>query len=198
VGVFVLVVGTLAGAYLGFGRHDHRSVAASASAPGPDTPTPSADPLLAQAAASAQAKAGAAAKAAAAQASRANQAASRESPATRSSPRPPYPVPSSCMDFTGNRQIGCGLLLDVGFNIDQMPCLDQLWTKESHWRTNAQNASSGAYGIPQALPGDRMAVYGSDWRTNPVPQIKWGLNYITTRYGTPCTAWAHSQSTGWY
>jgi hypothetical protein len=149
-------------------------------------------------AASAQAKASQAAQSAAVQASKADAVASRTQPASRSSPRTTYPVPTSCKEFTGNRQTGCGLLLDAGFNIDQFPCLDKLWTKESHWTTTASNKSSGAYGIPQALPGDKMAAYGSDWQTNPVPQIKWGLNYIKGRYGTPCDAWAHSQSTGWY
>ena len=73
----------------------------------------------------------------------------------------------------------------------------KLWNRESGWRTTAQN-SSGAYGIPQALPGSKMASAGADWRTNAATQIKWGLGYISGRYGTPCGAWGHSQSTGWY
>jgi hypothetical protein len=60
------------------------------------------------------------------------------------------------------------------------------------------NPSSGAYGIPQALPGGKMASAGGDWRTNPATQIRWGLSYIASTYGTPCGAWAHSQSHGWY
>ena len=80
----------------------------------------------------------------------------------------------------------------------QYPCLDSLWTRESNWTTTSENKSSGAYGIPQALPGDKMAPYGSDWRTNPKPQIEWGLSYIKGRYGSPCGAWDHSQATGWY
>lgn len=80
----------------------------------------------------------------------------------------------------------------------QFRCLDALWMRESGWRWSAQNPSSGAYGIPQALPGSKMASAGSDWRTNPITQIRWGLGYIGSRYGTPCAAWAHSQANGWY
>ena len=80
----------------------------------------------------------------------------------------------------------------------QYSCLDALWTRESNWNPYATNASSGAYGIPQALPGDKMAIFGADWRTNPVTQVKWGLSYIAGRYGTACNAWAHSQQDGWY
>jgi hypothetical protein len=120
--------------------------------------------------------------------------------AAESSKTVPYtgPIPSSCSEYSGNRAIGCSLMLKAGFDIDQFPCLDKLWTKESHWNTKASNSSSGAYGIPQALPGSKMATFGDDWRTNPATQIKWGLNYIEGRYNTPCGAWSHSQSTGWY
>jgi hypothetical protein len=90
------------------------------------------------------------------------------------------------------------LLADHGWSSSQYSCLDSLWTKESGWDYQAQNASSGAYGIPQALPGAKMGTVGSDWRTNPLTQIRWGLQYIADSYGTPCSAWAHSQSTGWY
>jgi hypothetical protein len=79
----------------------------------------------------------------------------------------------------------------------QFSCLDSLWTRESGWRTTASNPS-GAYGIPQALPGSKMASAGSDWRTNPATQITWGLNYISSSYGSPCAAWSHSQSHGSY
>jgi len=77
-------------------------------------------------------------------------------------------------------------------------CLVSLWNRESHWRHTARNRSSGAYGIPQAMPGSKMAKFGADWQTNPNTQIKWGVNYIEKRYGTPCGALAHSNSTGWY
>ena len=112
----------------------------------------------------------------------------------------PYtgPIPASCKEFSGSRGIGCALMLDAGFGIDQFPCLDKLFAKESGWNPRASNASSGAYGIPQALPGSKMASEGSDWKTNPATQIKWGLSYIEGRYNSPCGAWSHSQNTGWY
>jgi hypothetical protein len=80
----------------------------------------------------------------------------------------------------------------------QFSCLNKLWTRESNWNPYDVNSSSGAYGIPQALPGDKMATAGADWKTNPVTQVKWGLSYISSRYGTACNAWAHSQQYGWY
>ncbi|MFG2979702.1 tachylectin-related carbohydrate-binding protein [Streptomyces sp. NPDC048258] len=88
---------------------------------------------------------------------------------------------------------------DAGWaNATQWDCLERLWDRESGWRWNADNPSSEAYGIPQSNPGSKMSVYGDDWRTNPITQIKWGLNYIDDRYSTPCGAWNHSQETGWY
>ena len=80
----------------------------------------------------------------------------------------------------------------------EFDCLVALWNKESHWNAYAMNRSSGAYGIPQALPGSKMASAGDDWETNPETQIRWGLGYIQGRYGSPCGAWAHSQDRGWY
>jgi hypothetical protein len=74
-------------------------------------------------------------------------------------------------------------------NTTQWTCLYNLWERESTWDVYADNLSSGAYGIPQSLPGNKMAMFGSDWQTNPVTQIKWGLYYINTTYGTPCNAW---------
>jgi hypothetical protein len=79
----------------------------------------------------------------------------------------------------------------------QFSCLVSLWNRESGWNVHAANPS-GAYGIPQALPGSKMASAGPDWQNNATTQIKWGLGYIKSRYGTPCGAWGHSQSTGWY
>ena len=111
---------------------------------------------------------------------------------------PSLPIPASCAVYTGHKATGCAELLKAGFGLDQMPCLDKLWTKESHWNPKAHNPSSGAHGIPQALPASKMAKYGSDYMTNPTVQIRWGLSYIKGRYKTPCAAWAHSQSTGWY
>lgn len=85
-----------------------------------------------------------------------------------------------------------------GWSDDDFSCLVALWNKESGWRVNAYNAGSGAYGIPQSLPGSKMASAGADWETNPATQITWGLGYIGGRYGTPCGAWGHSQAKGWY
>ncbi|WP_431973160.1 lytic transglycosylase domain-containing protein [Micromonospora haikouensis] len=112
----------------------------------------------------------------------------------------PYdgPIPASCNEYGGNRKIGCALMIDAGFGIDQFPCLDKLWTKESGWNPRAHNSSSGAHGIPQAVPGSKMASVGDDWETNPATQIKWGLGYIKGRYSSPCSAWSQSQSEGWY
>jgi hypothetical protein len=90
------------------------------------------------------------------------------------------------------------MLADRGWSSSQFSCLDSLWTRESGWNYQATNASSGAYGIPQSLPGSKMASAGSDWQTNPVTQMRWGMDYIASRYGTPCGAWAHSESYGWY
>jgi hypothetical protein len=152
-------------------------------------------------------KAAAAAKAEAARAKKAAEAASRkkreeaeEKEEEADSATKPYtgPIPTSCNQYSGNRKIGCAIMLQSGFKLDQFPCLDKLWTKESGWNHKARNPSSGAYGIAQALPAGKMESAGSDWETNPATQIKWGLSYIKGRYGTPCDAWAHSQDVGWY
>ncbi len=86
----------------------------------------------------------------------------------------------------------------LGWGREQYSCLVKLWDRESNWRVNAYNASSGAYGIPQALPGNKMATAGPDWLTNPETQINWGINYIKGRYGTPCGALSHSDRRNWY
>ena len=80
----------------------------------------------------------------------------------------------------------------------QMACLNILWNNESHWNFKAHNYSSGATGIAQALPGNKMDVVATDWRTNPVTQIKWGIRYIKIRYGTPCRALANTRWSGYY
>jgi hypothetical protein len=85
-----------------------------------------------------------------------------------------------------------------GWSSSEFSCLDSLWTHESGWSVTASNSSSGAYGIPQALPGSKMAAYGSHWATNPVTQIEWGLAYIHDSYGSPCIAWSTYESQGWY
>jgi hypothetical protein len=96
------------------------------------------------------------------------------------------------------RSIARLLASDRGWGGGEFSCLNSLWNKESEWNYRANNGGSGAYGIPQSLPGSKMASAGSDWETNPVTQIKWGLQYIANTYGTPCSAWGHSQSVNWY
>jgi hypothetical protein len=95
------------------------------------------------------------------------------------------------------RAVARAMLADRG-QADQFGCLDRLWLKESGWKVSATNPSSGAYGIPQALPAGKMASAGADWRTNAATQIRWGLGYISSRYGSPCAAWRHSQRNNWY
>ena len=90
------------------------------------------------------------------------------------------------------------LLPDFGWDSSELEPLIYLWNRESGWNPNSHNRSSGAHGIPQALPGSKMASEGSDYYTNPEPQIRWGLKYIASRYGSPSAAWAHFQSRGWY
>ncbi|WP_327588788.1 lytic transglycosylase domain-containing protein [Nonomuraea sp. NBC_00507] len=97
-----------------------------------------------------------------------------------------------------NKATAKAMLGEFGFGEDQWGCLERLWHKESGWNERAMNRYSGAYGIPQSLPGSKMASAGSDWQTNAATQIKWGLGYIKGRYGTPCAAWGHSQRVGWY
>ena len=90
------------------------------------------------------------------------------------------------------------LVTEFGFSNAQYSCLNNLWTKESHWNYKAHNYRSGAHGIAQALPAEKMTVVGTDWRTNPVTQIRWGIRYITMRYDTPCKAWSHFKSRNYY
>ena len=96
------------------------------------------------------------------------------------------------------QQIGYNMLPSFGYNqTTEWTCLLDLWNQESGWRYDAYNPS-GAYGIPQSLPGSKMASAGSDWQTDPTTQIKWGLGYIQSVYGTPCGAWDHEVADGWY
>lgn len=85
-----------------------------------------------------------------------------------------------------------------GWGSGNLDCLDALWTRESGWDATAANPSTGAYGIPQALPGSKMSAFGADWRTNPVTQIEWGLDYISDVYDNPCGAWDAFRAKGWY
>ncbi|UWZ37598.1 lytic transglycosylase domain-containing protein [Dactylosporangium roseum] len=207
----VLLAAVVAGLVIAGRQAQHETSAdpvhaADAAALPQASPSLSAAPSSAQA--EAQTKAQDAASAAAGQAKAAEDEARRkaEEEASRNKTRttnptnsaPKYPVPSSCDVYTGNKKTGCAVLVGTGFGLDQMPCLEKLWQKESGWNHTALNRGSGAYGIPQALPGSKMASAGADWKTNPETQIRWGLGYIKGRYKTPCAAWSHSQQNGWY
>lgn len=111
----------------------------------------------------------------------------------------PAKVKAIASNSGANRAIGRKMAADKGWTGEQWTCLNNLWTKESGWRAVSPNKKgSSAYGIPQALPGSKMATAGSDWRTNPATQIKWGLKYIDSRYGTPCGGWRHFLRKNWY
>jgi hypothetical protein len=99
---------------------------------------------------------------------------------------------------TNPQDIARSMLPKYGWSSDQFYCLDQIYIRESGWNPSADNPYSGAYGIPQALPGDKMAAFGADWQTNPATQLAWGLSYIRGRYGSPCGAWGFWQSHNWY
>jgi len=99
----------------------------------------------------------------------------------------------------GAKKVAKSILLDeYGFSEKEYACLNTLWTKESHWNYKARNKSSGAHGIAQALPASKMNVISTDWRTNPVTQIRWGLRYISIRYETPCKALAKHKRSNYY
>jgi hypothetical protein len=104
----------------------------------------------------------------------------------------PTPAPSG-----SPQQIAMAMLGSYGWPASQFSCLNALWERESGWNVYASNPS-GAYGIPQALPGSKMASAGADWPSDAATQIRWGLGYIQSTYGSPCGAWAHEESTGWY
>lgn len=154
------------------------------------------------------------------EAQQAKQRAAEEEAARQAALRPPPPPPGSggqvtpppltppvtppnipgggLNDPAGAQAFASANLSGFGWGQDQFGCLLQLWNRESGWRTNATNPSSGAYGIPQSLPASKMGSIAGDWLTNYQTQVIWGLNYIKGRYGSPCGAWAHSQATGWY
>ena len=99
----------------------------------------------------------------------------------------------------GAKKVAKSILIDeYGFAEKEYKCLNQLWTQESNWNYKSRNKVSGAHGIPQALPASKMNVVSTDWRTNPVTQIRWGLRYISIRYETPCKAWAKHKRSNWY
>jgi hypothetical protein len=96
------------------------------------------------------------------------------------------------------KSIAYNMMSSFGFNpTTYFGCLDNIWTRESNWIYDAENAS-GAYGIPQSLPGSKMLSAGADWQTNPATQIKWGLGYIQQVYGNPCAAWNFDLANGGY
>jgi peptidoglycan DL-endopeptidase CwlO len=101
-------------------------------------------------------------------------------------------------DPTAAEATAKAMLASFGFGSSQWSCLYDLWQRESGWNVYAENAASGAYGIPQSLPGDKMATSGSDWQTNAATQINWGLGYIKSVYGTPCGAWSNEVNYGYY
>jgi hypothetical protein len=120
-------------------------------------------------------------------------AAATSAPTAAPSPAATTPVPSG-----SPRQVAVAMLGSFGWPASEFACLDPLWEHESGWSATADNAGTGAYGIPQALPGSRMASAGPDWQTDAATQITWGLEYIKDTYGSPCAAWDHEQATGWY
>jgi hypothetical protein len=124
---------------------------------------------------------------------RAAQQAATQAAQRRPSAQPPTAAPSG-----SPQHIALAMLASFGWPASQFRCLQSLWNAESSWNPQASNPYSGAYGIPQALPGSKMASAGPDWQTNPATQIRWGLGYIKAMYGSPCSAWAHQQSTGSY
>lgn len=96
------------------------------------------------------------------------------------------------------QQIAMSMLPGYGWPSSEFSCLQQLWNTESGWNVYASNPGSGAYGIPQALPGSKMASAGADWQTSATTQIRWGLGYLKSVYGSPCAGWSHEGAFGWY
>ncbi len=208
--VFVLVMGVVAGVYLSVGDPSGRPLAGQREAASVGLGGPGAAEEVSQRKQAAndayrrqllQDASRSAARAAAQKAAEAGESAAQRAKAANAAANPSgggtIPIPASCKEFTGNPAVACAILPQFGFGIEQMSCLVPLWNKESGWNPHAGNAS-GAYGIPQALPGDKMAQYGDDWADNPVTQIKWGLSYIKGRYNDPCGAWDTWQANGWY
>jgi hypothetical protein len=148
------------------------------------------------AAAKAAAAKAASAKAAAQQAAQeqaAQQRATQQQAAQQTTAQPATSAPSG-----SPQQIAEQMLSQFGWSSSQFSCLQPLWALESGWNIYASNPGSGAYGIPQALPGSKMASAGPDWQSNAATQIRWGLSYIQGTYGSPCAAWSHEEADGWY
>jgi len=152
-----------------------------------------------KAAAAKAAAARAAAARAAAQAAAARQAAAAKAAVQQQAAQQQAAQQQAASALSGSpQQIAEQMLSQFGWSSTQFSCLQPLWAQESGWNPYAQNPSSGAYGIPQALPGSKMASAGGDWQSNPATQIRWGLSYIQANYGSPCGALAHEQADGWY
>jgi len=133
----------------------------------------------------------AAQQAAAQQAS--SQQASSQQASSQQAPSSTGPAASGSVQSIAQAMLG-----SFGWSSSQFSCLEPLWAGESGWSLTASNPSSGAYGIPQALPGSKMASAGADWQTSAATQIRWGLGYIKGTYGSPCAAWSHEQADSWY
>ena len=148
-------------------------------------------------AAAVQAAKAAAAKAAAAAA---KQAAAKQAAATQAAAQSARTAATQrATEPSGSpQQVAQQMLGQFGWSGSQFSCLEPLWERESGWDVTAENPSSGAYGIPQALSGSLMASAGPDWQTDAATQVRWGLTYIQGRYGSPCGAWAHEEADGWY
>ncbi|WP_437772378.1 hypothetical protein [Arthrobacter sp. KNU40] len=164
---------------------DHSATpSASASPKASATPTPSQAPAPAPAAVAAQAAAPAAPVA-------------PPAPVAPAAPAAPA-APVAVDDPSGAQAYAASILPSYGWGQGEMSALITLWNKESDWRTTATNSSSGAYGIGQSLPAEKMASEGADWQTNYQTQIRWGLNYIKERYGSPSAAWSFHLAHNWY
>jgi hypothetical protein len=149
------------------------------------------------AAAKAAAAKAAAAKAAATQAA-AQQAAQQQTAQQQTAQQQAAQQPAASTPSGSPQQIAEQMLSQFGWSSSQFSCLQPLWALESGWSVSASNPSSGAYGIPQALPGSKMASAGPDWQSDAATQIRWGLQYIQGTYGSPCAAWSHEEADGWY
>jgi hypothetical protein len=143
----------------------------------------------------------AAAKAAAAKAAAAKAAAlksAEQAAAARKAAAKPAQQAAVTTSSRSPEQVAEQMLSQFGWSSSQFSCLQPLWEHESGWSMTAENPTSGAYGIPQALPASQMSSAGADWQTDAATQIRWGLTYIQGRYGSPCGAWAHEESDNWY
>ncbi|MBD8042894.1 hypothetical protein H9638_03605 [Arthrobacter sp. Sa2BUA2] len=180
---------------------DSASPSATGDAPAGEAAVPAPEPAEstpdAAAVAAAEAAAAAAEQAAAQLAAeQAAAAAAEEAAAAEAARIAAASVPVD--DPAGAKAYAATALGGHGWGASEMACLDTLWTKESEWLTSATNASSGAYGIPQALPGTKLATAGGDWQTNYKTQVNWGLTYIESRYGSPCSALNFHYANNWY